>query len=537
MRESEAPHCSLLIRQRILGDRIMTCVAWSLFVLALALAPIYGTWREAIFCGLALAIVHQVLMLAMPGSRLTRVASAFIFMCFSALLIDQMHGMIEMHFSVFVLLAFLLFYNDWLPLAVGAATIAVHHLVFHFLQAAGYGVWVFPHLCSIGIVFVHAAFVVAETALLVLMSVQQERTEIETGEVLWMLDTVLAEDRVDLRVRSRVASGSAAKFERLIEMLRVLVAQIVRHSETIVGSSERITVSTSQVSSGSTLQQQQIGLAAVAVEEMRSAGAEIGRGTQNVAANMARSKEQAIEGGRIVSDAIAAIREVAASTGNTAATIDSLGRSSASIGRIVETINDIAGQTNLLALNASIEAARAGQMGRGFAVVAGEVRTLAERTAQATKEIGEMIASIQRETRHAMESMENGSGKVESSVKTAERAGQALRQIIHEVESQGALVDRIVAASAEQTSTMDQVKSYMDEVLRMAEQSVSSASHSANECSAVSGLAVELQNLLRRFDMEEAAPQSSSGGSSFHSSRNSDAPPSRNRSAMTHAPA
>ena len=175
---------ALLRRERRHAGRIMSWEAWSLLGLSLGLAPIYHTWMQAIVVGFALAFSLQLLTLARPDARLTRIWSALVFMGFSALLIDQMQGMIEMHFSIFVLLAFLLFYSDWLPLIVAALAIAVHHLGFHFLQQAGYPVWVFPHLCNLGIVFVHAAFVVFETALLVYMALQRERSTRETGELM-----------------------------------------------------------------------------------------------------------------------------------------------------------------------------------------------------------------------------------------------------------------------------------------------------------------------------------------------------------------
>lgn len=512
MAGTEAQSALSLARQRVLGDRIMMGVIWCLLILALALAPIYGAWREAIFCGVGFAGAQQLLMLVKPGCRITRVASAIVFMCFAALIIDEMHGMIEMHFSIFVLLAFLLFYSDWLPLVVGAAAIAVHHLGFHLLQTAGYPVWVFPHACGLSMVIVHAAFVVFETALLIMMSMQHERAAIETGEVISMLDSVLVGDYVDLSVTSKTASGPPEHFGRLIGILRELVDRIIRHAETIVSSSETIASSASGVSAASGLQKEQIGRAAVAIQQMRSAVSEINQSSQKVAANMMRSKKQAVEGGRVVADTVAAIQQVASSTQETSSTIEELGQASESIGKIVDTINDIAGQTNdiagqtnLLALNASIEAARAGELGRGFAVVAGEVRMLAERTAKATKEIGEMISSIQQKTAQATVSMRNGTEKVEAGVHTAEKAGDALQQIIREAEAQNVMMAQIASASSQQSATTDQVKGNMDEILKMAEQSVASAGESAHECTGLSSLAIELQGLLHRFQTGQRA--------------------------------
>ena len=127
------------------GDRVMTGVAWFLFVISLSLASMHDTWLLALSLGLGLAVASSGAAVLLPMRAATRIINAFVFMAFSALLIQQAHGMIEMHFSIFVLLAFLLFYRDWLPLVVAAAVIAVHHLGFYYLQSRGIGgLYVFP---------------------------------------------------------------------------------------------------------------------------------------------------------------------------------------------------------------------------------------------------------------------------------------------------------------------------------------------------------------------------------------------------------
>ncbi|MGD8408487.1 MAG: methyl-accepting chemotaxis protein, partial [Thiohalophilus sp.] len=128
--EKRTSHFTLqsLYRQ---GDTIMVGVLWFHLLVAFAIAGIYDTWGVAIAIGLPAALVPTLLKFMMPGSRLTRVSMGVAFMVFSALVIHQAHGMIEMHFGIFVLLAFLLYYRDWLPIITAAAVIAVHHLTFN----------------------------------------------------------------------------------------------------------------------------------------------------------------------------------------------------------------------------------------------------------------------------------------------------------------------------------------------------------------------------------------------------------------------
>ncbi|MDR0233647.1 MAG: methyl-accepting chemotaxis protein [Zoogloeaceae bacterium] len=496
---------SQLIAQRVTGDRIMAAVSWFMFVLCLLVAFVHGEWGAAIGFGLVFAISMQACAMWSPGSRVTRVVSAVVFMGFAALLIHEMHGMIEMHFAVFVLLAFLLFYNDWLPPVVGAGVIAAHHLGFYFLQISGVGVWVFPHnSCGLDIVFIHAAFVVFETALLVFMALKHERAVLESGEVIAMLSAVLADDTIDLRVRSKATAGSASQFSRLIEALCNIVGQISHHSKTIVDSGGKIASLAGSVSYASGLQKQQVENVVTAMEEMNASISGISADSHQAAENMAQSKEEAVKSGRVIEEVIEVIHALSASTRETATTMEELGRVSESIGNIVVTIREITEQTNLLALNASIEAARAGEQGRGFAVVADEVRKLAERTATATQEVGGIVSTLQRDTASAVQLIRSGATRVDEGVDVAEKARGALKQIISAAEKQTEIIASIAHATAEQVTAMGLVDKSVHEIMQMADESALNAGLSAEECKGISELALDLQTVVQKFHVGES---------------------------------
>ncbi len=160
------------------ADRLLLWVLTALLLVSFALAPWQHTWPEALIIGLPAWLVCTWLVWAYGGALVTRCAIAAALMVFAALQIHQAHGMIEVHFSIFVLLAFLLFYRDWIPLVVAAGVIAVLHLALDVLQRAGQPVWVFASRGGIGIVLLHAVFVIVETALLVWMATKL-RGEIE----------------------------------------------------------------------------------------------------------------------------------------------------------------------------------------------------------------------------------------------------------------------------------------------------------------------------------------------------------------------
>jgi methyl-accepting chemotaxis protein len=167
-----------LTQLRTTGDRLLLSVIGGSLLLTFALAPWYHTYDAALLIGLPATLVPALLVWARPGALVTRCAIAASLMMFSALQIHQSHGMNEMHFGIFVMLAFLLFYRDWIPLVFAAGIIAVHHLAFDAMQRAGLPFWVFGSSGGTGIVLIHAAFVIFETALLVWIAVQL-RAEIE----------------------------------------------------------------------------------------------------------------------------------------------------------------------------------------------------------------------------------------------------------------------------------------------------------------------------------------------------------------------
>jgi methyl-accepting chemotaxis protein len=165
----------------------------------------------------------------------------------------------------------------------------------------------------------------------------------------------------------------------------------------------------------------------------------------------------------------------------------------------VGTIEDIADQTNLLALNAAIEAARAGDQGRGFAVVADEVRALAERTTKATREIGEMIKAIQKETAGAVSAMNEGVHEVEKGISESVRSSEALSDIMDQVGSLTDQINRIATAAEEQTATTGNINSNMQSVTGMVRQSVAGAEETARAAARLSEQAKCLQALVGRF--------------------------------------
>ena len=195
-----------------------------------------------------------------------------------------------------------------------------------------------------------------------------------------------------------------------------------------------------------------------------------------VAKNSANGAQEADKTQKATQDGYSAVKEVISNINSIENAVDKVGevmgeleQSSQRIGEIISVIDDIADQTNLLALNAAIEAARAGDQGRGFAVVADEVKKLAERTTKATKEITEMIKSIQVDSKKASDSMDTGKAEVKNGVNSAEKAGEKIKIIMNLADKLKDMITQIAAAAEEQSTATEEISGSTDSILKAGE--------------------------------------------------------------------
>lgn len=238
---------------------------------------------------------------------------------------------------------------------------------------------------------------------------------------------------------------------------------------------------------------------ATASEEMSQTVIDVAKNTAHIAENAKRALDTAHEGNKIVEQSVNEVKEIAETVNESAQFVRSLGERSMQIGEIVNTINDIADQTNLLALNAAIEAARAGEQGRGFAVVADEVRKLAERTAQATAEIGDMIKAIQTEVNKAVGYMGNATKKVELGVELTSKAGDALKGIVNDSNDLQTMIQQIASAIEEMSVTAEQISKEIIDISNAAKDTTQSSHETAQSAVSLSRLSTNLENTIKFF--------------------------------------
>lgn len=312
----------------------------------------------------------------------------------------------------------------------------------------------------------------------------------------------IAQGRLDSRIQRGgrdeigvLLDAFATMQERLREMIgqiRVGAGQLVEAAQNISSASTQLSVSTQE-------QSQAASSMAATVEELTVSINHVADNANEAHALSSDSGRQSAEGGAVIQETLASMQSIADTVQGAAAQIAELGQQSDQISSIVNVIKEIADQTNLLALNAAIEAARAGEQGRGFAVVADEVRLLAQRTANSTQEITEMIKKIQAGTRNAVSNMEVGVQQVSGGLEQASQAGDAIVAIRQASGRVVDVVDQISLALREQTVASQDVARNVERIAQMSVHNSEAVAETSRTAQGLQQLALTLEKQVASF--------------------------------------
>ena len=305
-------------------------------------------------------------------------------------------------------------------------------------------------------------------------------------------------------VTEQITGAIADSINFAVKEMRNLVVRIKNAAQQVAVASERSRQTANELTQAATRQATQI---TDTTERMRGMSKQM----ENMSATASRSAEvaqgsvaTAKRGSTAVQNTIKGMDEMREHIQETAKRIKRLGESSQQIGEIVELINDIAEQTNILSLNAAIQAAMAGEAGRGFAVVADEVQRLAERSGEATKQIADLVKTIQADTNEAVAAMESTTKGVVEGTRLADAAGQALGEIESVSEQLSELIVNIAQVAHEQSENATTVSQNMGQIQEATTLTSTGTRQTAESIGKLSELARELQASVAGFKLPAA---------------------------------
>jgi twitching motility protein PilJ len=323
--------------------------------------------------------------------------------------------------------------------------------------------------------------------------------------ILRLLDEIgnLADGDLTARaqVTEEITGAIADSINYTIDELRRLVAGITTAAQQVTSATQEAQAVSGQLLQAAQKQAAEIQGTGQSVVQMAQSMTQVSRSAGESAKVAQSSLSAAEKGAEAVQNAIRGMNDIREQIQETSKRIKRLGESSQEIGEIVQLISDITEQTNVLALNAAIQAASAGEAGRGFTVVAEEVQRLAERSAEATKHIGAIVKSIQRDTQDAVEAMERSTRGVVEGTKTADEADRALREIEQVSNRLAELIGSISNATEQQASSATRVAAAMNEILAITQMTTDGTRRTASSAQRLTALADELKASVSGFKL------------------------------------
>ena len=336
-------------------------------------------------------------------------------------------------------------------------------------------------------------------------ALQAEQQERNQEAILRLLDELGSLADGDLTVQATVTediTGAIAdSINFAIEALRDLVVTINDTALRVDAAAKQTQATAGHLAEASNNQSEQITSASQQISDMAQSIEQVSANAERSAKVAAQSVEIAGKGGEAVRRTIDGMSGIRETIQETSKRIKRLGESSQEIGDIVELINDIAEQTNILALNAAIQASMAGEAGRGFAVVADEVQRLAERSANATKQIEALVKTIQTDTNEAVISMEQSTAGVVGGAQLAENAGSALDEIEKVSNHIATLIQSISAAARQQATQAVDVSRTMNVIQEITSQTAEGTTATARNIGKLATLATELRKSVAGFKL------------------------------------
>ncbi|MEM7771165.1 MAG: methyl-accepting chemotaxis protein [Cyanobacteria bacterium P01_A01_bin.37] len=340
---------------------------------------------------------------------------------------------------------------------------------------------------------------------------QREEKERLQRRVIDLLLEIEGAREGDLTIQARVTDdemGSVADaFNATVQSLRELVLQVQSVAEQVNQSATQSNVSVGQLSESALDQSQTITHTLRSVESMTTSIQEVASSAMEAAQIAREASDAAAKGGDAMELTVESIEDLRNTVSEASKKVKRLTESSQEISKIVALISEVSAKTNLLAFNASIEAVRAGEHGQGFRIVADEVRRLAERVTEATKEIEQLVTGIQLETADVLTMMEKGTTQVVTGSQLVADTRKTLATLVSVSQNIDHLVQTISENTSSQTKASQEVSDTIKEVAEVAQQSSSESKVVSESLKQLVSVAEDLQNSISQFRMSDSSKE------------------------------
>jgi len=300
-------------------------------------------------------------------------------------------------------------------------------------------------------------------------------------------------------VTEDITGAIADSVNYTVEELRSLVSQVQGTAARVTETTQQVHLTSSELLAASDEQLREIRETGESVLRMATRIQDVSAQAQETAKVAHQSLEVSAHGRKAVDDTIDGMNHLRDQIQETSKRIKRLGESSQEIGEITELISDITEQTNVLALNAAIQAASAGEAGRGFSVVAEEVQRLAERSADATRQIAALVKTIQTDTQDAVAAMENSTQSVVENAKLSDAAGSALGDIDRVTRDLSALIEKISGEAMREADSANTVAAHIQHIFAVTEQAGEGTRSTAQMVQELARTAEALRQSVDRF--------------------------------------
>lgn len=428
-------------------------------LLSIVIGLITGNVIMALFASVIIAAVPIFFCLQKPDKPLTRHLVAIGIQLLAALHIQLTMGMTEMHFGVFVMLAFLSFYRDWKVIVTGTLVIAVHHVAGFVSQMMGGAIIVFEDATpAFMILVIHAAFAVAECVVLVFMAHKANQ------EHVIAIDTGLAIEKItkhkgtlDLRDDNIPTNPNLEDFASMLHAFKNLVVQTQDVGKQVASVSEKVKMSTSSLNDAVGEQNVQVTSISDSINSIASSIKEVADLSHNANAIADAAKESTNETTIAINSSQTNIADLKTTLETTSDAISDLSNKCENISTVMQSIKSVAEQTNLLALNAAIESARAGEHGRGFAVVADEVRNLAIKSKESAEEIEKITSLLTESANHSVQNMNECVEVVDRAVSSSETATTNMTSVLSSIDQVNHNVTHVANSAAQQADVSEKI--------------------------------------------------------------------------------